>query len=162
MFKNSVDEAFNKKKQAEEVELKLDVYKRELNELEAEREKIQEKINKLNQAAYALGEGDLHRGAELLSQMRLKQNRLEELQRELTAIEEQGYADELKTYSLEKLQELLRKLNSLSEKNARELLRKENALQNMSRPLFTWTNPSVVFSCTVGNGPKNGFLSLSF
>ena len=141
VVQNSVDEAFNKKKQAEEAELKLDVYKRELNELEAEREKIQEKINKLNQAAYALGEGDLHRGAELLSQMRLKQNRLEELQRELTAIEEQGYADELKTYSPEKLQELLRKLNSLSEKNARELLRKENALQNMSRPLFYLDKP---------------------
>ena len=158
VVQNSVDEALTKK-QAEEAELKLDVYKRELNELEAEREKIQEKINKLNQAAYALGEGDLHRGAELLSQMRLKQNRLEELQRELTAIEEQGYADELKTYSPEKLQELLRKLNSLSEKNARELLRKKT-LCKICPGLFLPDKPIRRFLLTVGMGRRMAFESV--
>ena len=137
----SINEAFDKKQQAEEAESRLGDYKEELNGLEAERENIQEKINKLDQALCILGDGDLQRGAELLSQIRLRRSRIKELQRELTVEEEQGFTDELQAHSLEELLTLFRKLKSLCEEKTREFLRSESALQSVSRPLLYLDKP---------------------
>ncbi len=140
-IQGSINEAFNKKQQAEEAKLKLGDHQEELNELEAEREKIQGKIDKLNQAVYLLGDGDLQRGAELLSQIGLKHSRIKELQREMAVNGEQGFTDELQAHSLEELLTLFHKLKSLYEKKTRELSRNKSALQNVSRPFFYLDKP---------------------